>query len=1111
MSVWVALVLLLIVTGLAAEAWRRTRGVKPVPAAPASVPQPAPRPAPPPPPPPAESLADRLNRLATSLEAFAENSSNPQQLADQPEFRELAEAFTDANMSAEALAQYAIGANWILSCGALVVLSAHPARDRVSGQILRQFANYSVWPMHFALFYLTSLERRPPAGAPFVFAQIWWENSPLGADTFRTYLARRSSLGDAATFGDSLDSPFRQPPERIDAVLRKVDHPYAGQLRDELRRWLDRRLDEEFLRGLGRFWTADLRLIEPGPWKELLTRAEEAVLHQPPRSVMVSGEPRSGKTSFLKLLAERLKQAGWKVLEASAAELMAGQIYIGQLEGRIRQVVAELDAKKRVAWYVMDLLQLADSGTHRGQAASILDQILPALTSGRLVILAESNPAGLARLLQFRPALRSALEICRLEPMDQTAALAVAKHLAQEIERESRLHVDDDAITAAFQLSQQYLGGHQLPGNALDLLTRSAARAEAAGETALTTDAVLATLSQLTGLPRSILDDKERVDLQAVRAFFASRVIGQPEAVNAVIDRIAMLKAGLTDPGRPIGVFLFAGPTGTGKTELAKTLAEYLFGAPERMTRLDMSEFQTADSLNKILGERGYISSDSLAERIRKEPFSVILLDEFEKAHPNIWDLFLQIFDDGRLTDANGRIADFRHAFIILTSNLGAISHRVSGLGFLPGTAAFADDQVNQAIARAFRPEFVNRLDRVIVFKPLSRELMREILQKELKGVLERRGLRRRDWAVEWESSAIEFLLDKGFSAEMGARPLKRAIDEYLLAPLAATLVEHRFPEGDQFLFVRSNGKAIEVEFVNPDAEEPAGVPEPAADSVSLASMILQPSGSAAEKGALAQNLSAIKTRLSSPEWSGLKERLAGEMSAPDIWSRADRHALFARLALIDRVETAAESAEHLHKRFEYSAGTRKHISRDMVARLALQLYLAEQGIADVIEAAPVDALLVVEPVLDGGGGDGEALKQWCAKLAAMYRSWAASRRMQLDESAQAGRPILEIGGFGAYRTLQSEAGLHVLEEENGRRSVARVKVAQGPQEQPRAQEAPRVFAKLLSETQESSEVVRRYREKPAPLVRDGKGRWRSGKIDAVFKGDFDLIGALQQ
>ena len=211
---------------------------------------------------------------------------------------------------------------------------------------------------------------------------------------------------------------------------------------------------------------------------------------------------------------------------------------------------------------------------------------------------------------------------------------------------------------------------------------------------------------------------------------------------------------------------------------------------------------------------------------MRKDPFAVVLLDEFEKASPPIWDLFLQVFDDGRLTDLQGRVVDFRRCVIVLTSNLGAPLVRGPSVGFEPGERVFSSAGIERAIRTWFRPEFLNRLDRVVVFRPFERSAMRALLDKELAEALARRGLRGRPWAVEVDESAYAFLIDKGFSPELGARPLKRALERYLLAPLAAAIVEKAVPEGDQFLFVTAvDGERIDVVFVDPDAEPEA--PEP--------------------------------------------------------------------------------------------------------------------------------------------------------------------------------------------------------------------------------------------------------------------------------------------
>ena len=424
-----------------------------------------------------------------------------------------------------------------------------------------------------------------------------------------------------------------------------------------------------------------------------------------------------------------------------------------------------------------------------------------------------------------------------------------------------------------------------------------------------------------------------------------------------------------------------------------------------------------------------------------------------------------------------------------------------------------------RTIGQTFRPEFINRLDKIIVFQPLSRELMRGILHKELERVLERRGLKERNWAVEWEASAIEFLLDRGFSPEMGARPLKRAIDQHLLAPLAATMVEHRFPEGDQFLFVRSNGKAIEVEFVDPDAEPAqsaaieADADADAEGGPSLARIMVRQSGTAPEGAALAAHWREISGEMASESWNAAGERLSAALADPAIWSRDDRHKILSRLETMDRLREAARTAERLLQRYGAASRAPGRASRELASRIALQLHNLRQGLDDLKVDAPIDALLRVEPAMDAGGESG-TLPDWCARLTEMYRLWAAKRHMRLDELAPGdGKgPILHVTGFGAQRVLEAEAGLHVLEdpaERNARRLVARVVVASGPEREPAKGKELEVAASLLAAAPGGSNIVRRYRAGASPVVRDTASGWRTGKLDAVLGGDFDLMGAL--
>jgi ATP-dependent Clp protease ATP-binding subunit ClpC len=1070
-----------------------------------------------------ESLASRLYKLDSVMSPIAGNSAHPRELSELPEFVEAVRLLQDANVPIETVTQYVLGANFVLSCAALAALPGRPDGTEAVGEVTSYFDGLTPWAMHYALKYFLAVEPRPPVGAPLIAAKEWWRDNVVIPSLFRDYFVQRERLGDAPEFGPGLASVSPGAHAVIKAFLERVNHPLGTALTEHLDVMQRANVDRAFLTSFGRFWSGARgldALIEPEPWREALKTAEAGSRKAPVRSLLASGDVRVGKTSFLRLLAKRLEKEGWTVFEASGADLMAGQQWFGQLEGRIQRTLEELAVSKKLIWYIPDILQIALSGTHQGQAASILDQILPAVTGGRLIIWTEASPSSTSRLLRLRPVLRGILDVIRLEPMDQDETEVLARDVAGTLSKSMQLKIDPGCIDTALSSAKQYLSASSFPGSGLDLLKLTVGRIAKGGNGKIEPHDVILTLSQLTGLPASILDNKERVDLAGVRAYFSARVIGQDEAVSAVVERIAMLKAGLNDPGKPIGVFLFAGPTGTGKTELAKTLTEFLFGSVERMIRLDMSEYQTADSTMKILGSgEAAQPTDSLITLVRKQPFSVVLLDEFEKAHANIWDLFLQVFDDGRLTDQLGQVADFRHTIIILTTNLGATSHRGSGLGFSPVTHAFSGDQVMRAVAQTFRPEFQNRLDKVIVFRELSRDLMRGILKKELARVLERRGLKDREWAVEWEASALEFLLEKGFSPEMGARPLKRAIDQYVVAPLAATIVEKRFPEGDQFVFVRSDGRAIQAEFVDPDEDTPGAVPQAGAlpaKPPGLPAMILAPSGTESEHAAIEAEYASAEAAIASRAWEDLKASLSDRMLASDFWNRPDRHETLSRLALMDRVRAAASTASSLRTRLAKGTERAGKSSRELIQRLALQLHLIKEGTRDVFDGAPIEVVLMVEPTLERLG-DGEAAEDWCGQLHSMYRAWASNRHMQITEVAgEKGQalPLLLISGFGAYRLLEREVGLHVLEisDDDGgsSRATARVRVAVAPLAELPADRLRSALQDALRRAGSSSAMVRRYRGDPAPLVRDMNGGWRSGRLDAVLRGDFDLIAAVQ-
>lgn len=1090
----------------------------------------------------ASSQSNDLYKIAESLQGYFDQSAHPKDMLTHADFERGVQLLLADTYSTKDLLNYAAGTNTIICCLAFEALSRRSVEQDVYEPISNTLSNLGYWPLYFAFRALNKHADRPLIGAIMARVNLNWR-TPSATQILREFIEARVAGGETPEFNEGLDRLEKEDDddaEDLENALRDIGESLTGKMLEQVQQY---RL-ASFLKGIGRIWSQDddreSELIIQHDQLNDQVIAIESVLHKKtPRSVLLVGESGVGKTILVRSLAKQLQQQGWLIFEASAAELLAGQSFLGELEGRIQKLLRELSKHRKTLWFVPNFQDLLWAGQHRHSQTGVLDYIFSRLESGEIMLLGETQPAAYERLLQAKPRLRTALETVRVNSLNDEKTLSLARHwVAHHSANQPEDILDSQTLHEAFQLSKQYLGEKASPGNLLQFLSLTRRRMLSINPDVavhITLDDLLVTLATLTGLPTSILDDRHGLDLDALRDYFQRRVLGQPEAIDCLVERVAMIKAGVTDPKRPQGVFLFAGPTGTGKTEIAKTLAKYLFGSEERMLRIDMSELQAGNGLSRIIGDFEESSGQTaLVNQIRRQPFSVVLLDEFEKAEPNVWDLFLQVFDDGRLTDRRGNTADFRHCIIILTSNLGAAIPHGSSVGFNQDAQGFSLAMVERTIAKTFRREFVNRLDRVVVFRPLSRATMRDLLKKELSDVLQRRGLRNRDWAVEWDDSAIEFLLDKGFTHDLGARPLKRAIERYLLSSLAMTIVNHQFPAGDQFLFVRSDGKQIEVEFVDPNPQDKvADDAQKAADVVAahgeleLEAIALDAQGTAAEVEFLQDCFDQLVAEVESEDWQAKKNATLLQTSSRGFWESPGRFEVLGVVEYMDRIEAGLRSSESLLRRIigrkpdliKSGGKERQRFSADLMRRLAQQIYLLEIACDDLADSRPRDAFLQVESARDAGLEPNEQ-DEFAQRLVKMYEQWASNRKMRLEvieqvtgTDRQPFRWLAGISGYGAFSLLLPEAGFHVFEaprkEGNFLRYKARVQVTPTPDE-PAGDSA----ASLIKLARQSFErigdaklvIVRRYREAPSPLVRDGVKQWRTGRIDRVFGGDFDLI-----
>ena len=579
---------------------------------------------------------------------------------------------------------------------------------------------------------------------------------------------------------------------------------------------------------------------------------------------------------------------GKRVISLDLALMVAGTKYRGQFEERIKAVMDEIRRVKNVILFVDELHSLVGAGSAEGamDAANILK---PALSRGELQVVGATTLDEYRKFIEKDSALERRFQSVLVREPSQEETIEILKGLRGRYEAHHHVTYDDETLAAAVKLSARYLQDRFLPDKAIDVIDEAGARARISAMTrppyvkdrekeimalqeqqsvaireerfeeaaklrdterearatlekelgewrkthnekivAVNEDDVRLIVSKWTGVPLEKMEQKETAKLLEMEGDLAKTVIGQTAALASISKALRRSRADLKDPRRPIGSFIFLGPTGVGKTLLAKSLAEFMFNSPDALIQIDMSEYMEKFNASRLVGSPpgyvGYEEGGQLTERVRRRPYSVVLFDEIEKAHPDVMHMLLQILEDGRLTDGLGRAVDFRNTIIIMTSNIGAeLTRRGAGLGF-GGHSGDADytklrEQMLEAAKQTFRPELLNRVEEIIVFRQLQKEDVRTILEIEVGKVAAR--LKTRDIMLAIQPTAYEFLMAKGYDPIYGARQLRRAVERWLENPMAEEILRGKILNGE---IVEVTGGQDKLEF-----QSPPGTAEPVA------------------------------------------------------------------------------------------------------------------------------------------------------------------------------------------------------------------------------------------------------------------------------------------
>ena len=540
-----------------------------------------------------------------------------------------------------------------------------------------------------------------------------------------------------------------------------------------------------------------------------IARVIEILGRRKKNNPMLIGEPGVGKSAIVEGIALRIASgnissalAKKRILSLDIASVVAGTKYRGDFEKRLKSIIKEAGENPDIILFIDEFHTIVGAGGASG-SLDAANMLKPALARGEFQCIGATTIDEFTKIVEKDGALDRRFQKIVVEPTDVKQSIEILNHLKPKYEEFHGISYTDDAVDAAVRLTDRYITDRSLPDKAIDALDEagSMVRLSMGRKNSKTVDAedIASVVSKMTGIPVNKVAESEGNRIIKMRKRLMDRIIGQDSAVETVVKAIQRNRAGLKDPGRPIGTFLFFGPTGVGKTQLARSLAEYLFDSEENLVRIDMSEYMEKFSVSRLIGAPpgyvGYEEGGQLSERVRRKPYCVVLLDEIEKAHPDIFNLLLQVMDEGRLTDSNGRTVDFKNTIVIMTSNVGSreVEEYGSGIGFATAGKNVETDRrsvVEKAVKKAFPPEFINRVDEQVYFNSLDKEAIEQIIDIELKDLRER--ALEAGYKLTITPAAKRFIADAGYDPAYGARPLKRAVVRYVEDPVSEFIISDR-------------------------------------------------------------------------------------------------------------------------------------------------------------------------------------------------------------------------------------------------------------------------------------------------------------------------------